>query len=265
MENIIIGQYIPRDSFIHKLDPRAKLVLVFLFVFIVFLANNLVTYVALGIFALLAVSFSKIPLSYLYKGLKPILLIMLFTLLLHLFMTKEGPIVFEWNFIKIHEEGVIQGVFISIRLLLLILVTSLLTLTTTPIDITDGLEILLGPLKRLKMPVHEFALMMSISLRFIPTLMQETEKIMKAQSARGAEFSSGPIMQRMKAFIPLLVPLFVSAFKRAEELALAMESRGYRGGEGRTKLRLLKWEFRDTFSVVILVILIVILLLVRNY
>jgi energy-coupling factor transport system permease protein len=265
MENIIIGQYIPRDSFIHKLDPRAKLVLVFLFVFIVFLANNWVTYVTLGIFTILAVSISKIPIIYIYKGLKPILLIMLFTLLLHLFMTKEGAVVFEWRFIKIYEQGVLQGVFISLRLLFLILVTSLLTLTTTPIDITDGLEILLGPLKRVKMPVHEFALMMSISLRFIPTLMQETQKIMKAQSARGAEFSSGPIMERMKAFIPLLVPLFVSAFKRAEDLALAMESRGYRGGEGRTKLRLLKWGSHDTVSLIIMGTLIVILLFIRNY
>lgn len=265
MENVIIGQYIPKDSFIHRLDPRAKLVLVFFFVFIVFLANNWLTYLVLGVFAIIAVAVSKIPFSFIFKGLKPILIIMLFTVILHLLMTKEGPLVFEWGFIKVYEQGIIQGIFISLRLLILILVTSLLTLTTSPIDITDGLEILLGPLKRLKMPVHEFALMMSISLRFIPTLMQETEKIMKAQSARGAEFSSGSIAQRMKAFIPILVPLFVSAFKRAEELALAMESRGYRGGEGRTKLRLLKWEFRDTLAMIIMLLLVVILLFIRNY
>lgn len=265
MENIIIGQYIPRESIIHRLDPRSKLVMVFLFVFIVFLANNWVTYLALAVFTIFSVSISKIPMSYLFKGLKPILLIMLFTVLLHLLMTKEGALVFEWGFIKIYEQGIIQGIFISLRLLLLILVTSLLTLTTTPIDITDGLEILLAPFKKLKLPVHEFALMMSISLRFIPTLMQETQKIMKAQSARGAEFSSGPIKERVKAFIPLLVPLFVSAFKRAEELALAMESRGYRGGEGRTKLRLLKWEARDTLALNVLIILIVLLLFLRSY
>jgi energy-coupling factor transport system permease protein len=265
MENVIIGQYIPKDSFIHKLDPRAKLIIVFLFVFVVFLANNTITYGILGTFTLFSILLSRIPLIYIYKGLKPIIIIMLFTVILHLLMTKEGPILYQWGIITIHEEGVKQGIFIALRLLFLIMFTSLLTLTTTPIDITDGLENLLGPLKKVKLPVHEFALMMSISLRFIPTLMKETEKIMKAQTARGAEFSSGPLKDRIKAFIPLLVPLFVSAFKRAEDLALAMESRGYRGGEGRTKLRALNWELRDTYSILMIIIFTILLLVLRSY
>ncbi|WP_257351202.1 energy-coupling factor transporter transmembrane component T family protein [Pseudalkalibacillus decolorationis] len=264
MQNVIIGQYIPADSLIHRMDPRSKLIAVFIFVLIVFLANNWLSYSLLGIFTIGTAAISKVPFSYLLKGLKPIFWIVLFTVILHLFMTKEGPVLLDLGWAKIHEGGLVKGVFIAFRLFFLILLTSLLTLTTTPIDITDGLENLLAPLKRLKFPVHEFALMMSISLRFIPTLMQETEKIMKAQSARGAEFSSGPIQQRIKAFVPLLIPLFISAFKRAEDLALAMEARGYRGGEGRTKLRLLQWKMRDSFCLFSMGVLIVALVIFRS-
>ncbi|MGC4378214.1 energy-coupling factor transporter transmembrane protein EcfT [Fictibacillus sp. Mic-4] len=264
LENVIIGQYVPGRSILHRLDPRSKLISVFLFVFIVFLANNWVTYGLLGLFTAVAIVVSQVPLRFLYKGLRPILIIVLFTFALHIFMTKGGALLFQFGWLKIYEQGVVQGAFISFRLIFLVLVTSLLTLTTTPIDITDGLEQLLGPLKRIKLPVHEFALMMSIALRFIPTLLKETEKIMKAQMARGVEFTSGPIKERIKAFIPLLVPLFISSFKRAEELALAMEARGYRGGEGRTKLRILKWGIEDSILIAVLLILTIALFLLRS-
>ncbi|SHS94420.1 cobalt transport protein [Mycobacteroides abscessus subsp. abscessus] len=246
MDKMIFGRYIPADSVLHRMDPRSKLVLIFLFVCVVFLANNALTYGTLLVYTLIMLSLSKISIRFIMTGLKPVLWLVVFTLLLHLFLTKEGNLLFQWGWIEVYEEGIKQGLFISLRFFLLILMTSLLTLTTTPIEITDGLEELLGPLKRVKFPVHELALMMSISLRFIPTLMQETDKIMKAQSARGVDFTGGPVKDRVKAIIPLLIPLFISSFKRAEELAIAMEARGYRGGEGRTKYRQLSWGARDT-------------------
>ncbi|HEY9577752.1 MAG TPA: energy-coupling factor transporter transmembrane component T, partial [Pseudobacillus sp.] len=242
----------PLQSAVHQLDPRAKLLFIFGFVIVIFLANNVLSYGILTIFTLLLVYLSKINVRFLLAGLKPVIWIIAFTFLLHIFLTKEGDLLFNIGFLKIYEGGVRQGAFISLRFLLLIFVTSLLTLTTSPISITDGLESLLNPFKKLKLPVHELALMMSISLRFIPTLMDETDKIMKAQMARGADFSSGPIKDRVKAIVPLLIPLFVSSFKRAEELAVAMEARGYRGGEGRTKYRLLHWQGKDTAALVLL-------------
>lgn len=262
--NVIIGQYVPGNSFIHKMDPRAKLVTIFLFVVIVFLANNLVTYSILGLFTLGCVLLSKVPLSFIYKGLKPILWIVLFTLVLHLLMTKEGEIVFDFGWVTIYEEGLRQGIFISLRFIFLIMVTSLLTLTTTPIEITDGMEVLLSPFKKIGLPAHELALMMSISLRFIPTLMEETEKIIKAQSARGVDFTTGSLKDRFNAIIPLLVPLFISAFRRAEDLALAMEARGYRGGEGRTKLRELSWKVSDNAVFVLFGAMTVLLVILRS-
>ncbi|RBW67787.1 energy-coupling factor transporter transmembrane component T family protein [Bacillus taeanensis] len=264
IQNVIIGQYVPGTSPVHRLDPRAKLIAVFLFVLIVFLANSWLSYGILGSFTLFSILLSQVPLRFLLNGLKPIFIIILFTFILHLIMTKEGPVVYESSFFTIYEEGLVQGAFISFRLLFLILFTSLLTLTTTPIDITDGLESLLSPFKRFGLPVHEFALMMSISLRFIPTLLEETEKIMKAQSARGVAFTGGPLKDRAKAILPLLVPLFISAFKRAEDLALAMEARGYKGGEGRTKLRLLQWGMKDSFLIFFIVVLTVLLVLFRG-
>lgn len=264
MEKMIFGRYIPADSPMHRMDPRSKLILVFLFVCVVFIANNALTYGLLALYTLFMVFSSKIQLRFLLSGLKLVLWLVLFTLLLHLFFTKEGDIIFQWGWLTIYEEGLRQGIFISMRFFLLILMTSLLTLTTTPIEITDGLEVLLDPLKKIKFPVHELALMMSISLRFIPTLMQETDKIMKAQTARGVEFSGGPIKDRVKAIIPLLIPLFISSFKRAEELAVAMEARGYRGGEGRTKYRKLKWGFVDTGMLLLLGALTAALILLRS-
>lgn len=263
MEKMIIGRYVPVDSVIHRLDPRSKLVFVFAFICIVFLANNAITYGVLALFTLMIVLLSKIPFRFFINGLKPVLWLILFTLVLHLFFTKEGSLIFHLGFVKIYEEGLRQGFFISLRFLMLIFVTSLMTLTTTPISLTDGLETLLNPLKRLKFPVHELALMMSISLRFIPTLMDETDKIMKAQMARGVDFSGGPIKDRIKAIIPLLIPLFVSSFKRAEELAIAMEARGYRGGEGRTKYRLLKWDISDSATILSLIVITILLILLR--
>ncbi|WP_110926029.1 energy-coupling factor transporter transmembrane component T family protein [Bacillus massiliglaciei] len=264
LEKMIIGRYVPSDSVLHKMDPRAKLLLVFLFVCIVFLANNTFTYGLLGLFTVSMVVLSKIPPRFLYNGLKPILFLIVFTFLLHILFTKEGELIADFGFITIYQGGLEQGIMISLRFTFLILVTSLLTLTTTPIAITDGLEELLGPLKKWKLPVHELALMMSIALRFIPTLMDETDKIMKAQTARGVDFTSGPIKDRVRAIVPLLVPLFVSSFKRAEELATAMEARGYRGGEGRTKYRVLKWEMKDTLLLLSLAVLAALLFLLRS-
>src|SRR5699024_1654537 len=193
------------------------------------------------------------PVTLYFKRPNTHMVLNLFYILLHLFLTKEGPVVFEWGIFTFYLGGIIQGAIISLRFLLLILMTSLLTLTTTPIEITDAIEALLNPLKKVKFPVHELALMMSISLRFIPTLMQETDKISKAQASRGVDFRTGKFKERIKAIIPLLVPLFVSAFKRAEELAMAMEARGYKGGEGRTKLRALTYAMRDYIMFVVFI------------
>ncbi|RFU68597.1 energy-coupling factor transporter transmembrane protein EcfT [Peribacillus saganii] len=264
MEKMIFGRYVPAESPLHRMDPRSKLLMVFFFVCIVFLANNTMTYVILGIFTLVLIILSKIPFRFLYNGLKPVFWLILFTLFLHVFFTKEGEVLYSIAGLDIYEGGVRQGLFISLRFTYLILITSLLTLTTTPISITDGMEQLLNPFKKLKMPVHELALMMSISLRFIPTIMEETDKIMKAQAARGVDFSSGPIKDRIKSIVPLLVPLFVSAFKRAEELAIAMEARGYRGGEGRTKYRRLRWQTVDSLLIVSLLAVTVLLVIFRT-
>lgn len=264
LEKMIFGRFIPGESFVHKMDPRSKLIFVFFFVFAVFLANNTVTYVILLAFTLLTIVASRIRLYFLLNGLKPIIFLIIFTFLMHILFTKEGAVIVDLKIFKIYEEGLRQGIFISLRFLVLVLMTSILTLTTSPISITDGMEELLGPLKIIRLPVHELALMMSISLRFIPTLMDETDKILKAQLARGSDITSGTIKERINAVIPLLVPLFVSAFKRAEDLAIAMEVRGYRGGEGRTRYRQLKWDIRDTMGIILLVTLAALLYFLRG-
>lgn len=264
MNSMIIGKYVPGYSVIHRMDPRAKLLFVFFFVFVVFLANNTVTYAVLGAYTFFVVLLTRLPIRFLINGLKPIFWIILFTFFLHVFFTKEGVVLFKIGFFSVYDEGVRQGVFITLRFIYLIVITTILTLTTTPIEMTDGLETLLSPLKKWKLPVHELALMMSISLRFIPTLMEETEKIMKAQVARGTDFSSGSIKSRLQAIIPLLVPLFISAFKRAEDLATAMEARGYKGSEGRTKLRQLKWNARDTMVLSTFGVIAILLLFLRS-
>lgn len=262
---LIIGQYVPGNSLVHKLDPRSKITIIFFFVFIVFFANNLISYGILTVFALACTFTTRIPLRFIVKGLTPVWFLIIFTFLLHLFVTKEGTVLVEIFSFNIYSGAVIQGLAISMRFFLLILVTSLLTLTTTPIEITDAIEDMLHPLKKIKFPVHELALMMSISLRFIPTLMQETEKISRAQASRGVDFRTGKLKERVKAVVPLLVPLFVSAFKRAEELAMAMEARGYQGGEGRTKLRELRIEKRDIAIYLLFVCVVAGLFVTRNY
>jgi energy-coupling factor transport system permease protein len=262
---MIIGQYVPGNSFIHRLDPRTKILIIFFYVIFVFFANNVWSYGLLTTFVLMTVISTFIPIRFILKGLTPIWFLIVFTFLLHLFLTKEGPVVYEILSIKFHLGGIIMGLVISLRFCLLILMTSLLTLTTTPIEITDAIESLLHYFKKIKLPVHELALMMSISLRFIPTLMQETDKISKAQASRGVDFRTGKLKERIKAIIPLLVPLFVSAFKRAEELAMAMEARGYQGGEGRSKLRELKYQKRDILAFILFVLIIIMLFVVRSY
>src|SRR5690625_3298687 len=263
MNNMIIGQYVPGDSLIHRLDPRTKITIIFVFVIIVFFANNFMSYAILTLFALGSMFTTRIPIRFVLKGLTPVWFLIVFTFLLHIIITKEGTILLEIYKFKIYSRGLIQGLAISMRFFLLILVTSLLTLTTTPMEITDAIEDMLQPLNRIKFPVHELALMMSISLRFIPTLMQETDKISKAQASRGVDFRSGPLKQRIKAIVPLLVPLFVSAFKRAEELAMAMEARGYQGGEGRTNLRELQFQKIDVGLFILFICVVIVLFYVR--
>lgn len=265
MNNMIIGQYVPGTSLVHRLDPRTKITIIFIFVIIVFFANNFNSYTILTVFVLLSVLITRIPFHFILKGLTPVWFLIIFTFLLHIFVTKEGTVLLEIINFKIYSQGLIQGVAISTRFFLLILVTSLLTLTTTPMEITDAIEDILQPLKKVKFPVHELALMMSISLRFIPTLMQETDKISKAQASRGVDFRTGTIKQRIKAIVPLLIPLFVSAFKRAEDLAMAMEARGYNGDEGRTKLRELKIQKHDIFIYLLFLAVIASLFITRNY
>ncbi|MBB6455155.1 energy-coupling factor transport system permease protein [Salirhabdus euzebyi] len=261
--SFIIGQYVPGSSIVHRLDPRTKITIIFFFVIIIFFANNLLSYGVLAFFALLSMFTTKIKISYILKGLKPVWFIVIFTFILHLLVTKDGEVLFSIFSFEVYSGALYKGLEISLRFTLLILMTSLLTLTTTPISITDGVESMLNPLRKIHFPVHELALMMSISLRFIPTLMQETEKISKAQASRGVDFRTGKMKERIKAVVPLLVPLFVSAFKRAEELAMAMEARGYNGGEGRTKFRELKLQRVDAFIFIFSALILVVFFFTR--
>ncbi|MBM7624013.1 energy-coupling factor transporter transmembrane component T family protein [Sporohalobacter salinus] len=252
LKDIMLGQYLERNSIVHKLDPRVKILLVIFYVIILFISKTFLGYLAMGVFIVISTLISKIEFKYILKSLKPLLFIIGLTLIIHLFLTKGGEVLWEWKFLTIEEKGLELGLFMAARLIFLITFTSLLTLTTSPIELTDGLERLLEPFKRFGVPAHELAMMMTIALRFIPTLLEEAEKILKAQKARGADFESGNLIQKAKNLIPLLVPLFVSAFRRADELALAMEARCYRGGEGRTRMNQLKLSTTD-YSVGILV------------
>ncbi|BEP30095.1 energy-coupling factor transporter transmembrane component T family protein [Helicovermis profundi] len=244
LRDITIGQYFPIKSYVHKMDPRFKIIASFIFIFSLFMVKNIKIYPLVILFLGLTIIVSKIPFSYILKGLKPIVLIILFAFFINIFLT-PGRIIYKFWIFKITYEGVIQAVFMSSRLMLLIVGTTLLTLTTSPIELTDGIEILLNPFKKIGLPAHELAMMMTIALRFIPTLLEETDKIMKAQMARGADFESGSLIKRAKSLIPLLVPLFIGAFRRADELAMAMEARCYRGGENRTRLKILKYSSND--------------------
>ena len=245
MKNITMGQYYPVDSWVHRLDPRTKILLTVAMIVAVFVVQTLVGYGLILGFMYLVSQLSKIPFKMLIKGIKPLKLILILTFILNLFFNTGTTMLVEWGFIKISYEGLSTAVHYSLRLVFLVLGTSLMTLTTSPIALSDGIEMLLSPLKVIKFPAHELAMMMSIALRFIPTLMEEADKIMKAQMARGADFESGNLLARAKAMVPLLVPLFVSAFRRAGDLAMAMESRCYHGGENRTRLRVLKITKND--------------------
>lgn len=240
IKDITIGQYIPGESVLHKADPRTKIILTFVYMIVIFIITSYMGFAAMTFFTLLAVIISGIPVKYTLKGLKPILVIIVFTMVINIF-TVEGRPVFQTGIFKhITYEGINTAIMLPLRLVLLIIGASLLTLTTTPILLTDGIEKLMEPFKKIGVPAHELAMMMTIALRFIPTLLEETDKIMKAQTARGADFDTGNLVQRAKSFVPVLVPLFVSAFRRADELATAMESRCYRGSIGRTRMRQLK-------------------------
>lgn len=244
IRDITIGQYYPADSFIHKLDPRVKLVSTVLFIISLFLFKNIVGYILATLFLALVIKGSKVPFKFMVRGLKAIIILMMITVVFNLFLTPGEPLVTVWK-LTVTKEGLKIAAFMAVRLTYLIIGSSVMTLTTTPNQLTDGLENLLGPLKKIKVPVHEIAMMMSIALRFIPILLEETDKIMKAQIARGADFESGNLIKKAKSLIPLLVPLFISAFRRANDLAMAMEARCYRGGAGRTKMKPLSYQKQD--------------------
>lgn len=251
MDRLILGQYIPGDSFVHKLDPRTKLISSIWFIMLIFLAKGFLSYGILAAIVLTAAYISEIPIRYYIDGLKPLTFLILITVVLQLLFSQGDTILLQLGWIKITQEGVINAVKIIIRFILIIFMSTILTLTTTPLEIADGIESLLKPLKKFKIPVQEIALVLSIALRFVPTLMQETEKIMDAQKSRGVEFNEGSLIERMKKIVPLLIPLFISSIDRADELATAMTARGYRGGDHRTKLRELNWSQKDHLTFVL--------------
>jgi len=244
IRDITIGQYYPADSIIHRLDPRVKLMGTIVFLISLFLFDSFIGYIVATLFLGCAIKLSKVPLKFMLKGLKAIFMLLAISVVFNLFLTDGEVLIQIWK-LKITKEGIRTAFFMAIRLVYLILGSSLMTLTTTPNDLTDGMEKALAPLRKIRVPVHEISMMMSIALRFIPILLEETDKIMKAQQARGADFESGNLIQRAKSMIPILVPLFISAFRRANDLAMAMEARCYRGGEGRTKMKPLQYKRRD--------------------
>lgn len=248
LRDITIGQYYPADSKVHELDPRTKILLTFVYIISIFMVDTFVGYVFLFLALAAAIKLTKVPFKFMIKGLKGILFILIFTAVLNVFFTRGEHIITEWWIFTLSVEGIILAIEMAVRLVLLIIGTSILTLTTTPIQLTDGIESLLKPFEKIGIPAHEIAMMMSISLRFIPILLEETDKIMKAQMARGADFESGNLIARAKAMIPIMVPLFISAFRRADELAMAMEARCYRGGVGRTRMNSLAYEKLDFYA-----------------
>ena len=267
ISDITLGQFFPGDSTLHKSDPRTKILGSILFMATVFVAKNLFAYLLLLAVTLLLSALGHIHFKLLWKSVRPLLVVLLFTGILNLFFTKgEGDPLLAWGFLQIYEEGIWRALLMAIRVVLLVAGASLLlTYTTSPIELTDGLESLLSPLKKLRLPVHEFAMMMTIALRFIPTLIEETDKIMKAQKARGADFSSGGLIRRAKALLPVLIPLFVASFQHAMDLATAMECRCYHGGEGRTKYRVLKFGMRDVLVLLGLVAVLVLVILLNRF
>ena len=248
LKDITLGQYFPGQSVIHRLDPRTKLIMLVVYIVALFLAESWVSYGLMLVFLVTVIWLSTIPLKSILRGMKPLVMILIFTGVLNLFFTQEGEVIFHFWILTVTTGGLTRAVMMMSRILMLITGTFLLTYTTSPIALTDGLESLMKPLKKIGVPVHELSMMMCIALRFIPTLIEETDKIMCAQKARGADFETGSLMERAKALIPILVPLFISAFRRADELATAMECRCYQGGEGRTKMKLLRYHREDFLS-----------------
>jgi energy-coupling factor transport system permease protein len=249
IKSITIGQYLPGSSPIHRLDPRLKIIALIVYIITIFFVRTFAGFGAALIFTVFLLLISRLPLRYILRGLRPVLFLVVFTILLHFFMTKGGEVWLRLGPLTIESAGVRLGIFMSLRLLFLVVTTSLLTLTTSPIALTDGIEYLLKPFKRVGLPAHEIAMMMTIALRFIPTLMEESQKIMKAQMARGADFESGGLIKRARSMAPLLVPLFISAFRRADDLAVAMEARCYRGGEKRTRMKEMVVTILDYYAI----------------
>lgn len=264
LTDITLGQYYPGDSFLHRMDPRAKILCTMIFICAIFLANNPWSYLLVTVFTLGCIMISGVPPVMVWKAVKPLWVILVFTLLIHV-LTTPGKEIFGYGFIHISEEGLRNGLFMMLRLVFLIGFSSLLTYTTSPIVLTDGIEALLNPFRRFGVPAHELAMMMTIALRFIPTLLEETDRIMKAQSSRGADFTSGNLWQKAKGMVPLLVPLFISAFRRADDLATAMEARCYRGGEGRTKMHQLAYTSRDRLAFITVFLVTAVLLVMYFY
>ena len=263
IRDITLGQYYPAKSVIHQLDPRVKLVATMLYIISLFVAKGILGYVIATIFLAFVIRTSKVPFKFITKGLKAIVMLLMITVVFNLFLIDGDVVLWHFGFLKITDKGLRTAILMGVRLIYLIIGTSVMTLTTTPNQLTDGLEKALMPLQKIKLPVHEIAMMMSIALRFIPILVEETDKIMKAQMARGADFESGNIVKKAKAMIPLLVPLFVSAFRRANDLAMAMEARCYRGGGGRTKMKPLTYGAADKKAYVILIVYLVFMLALR--
>ena len=263
-DSITLGQYYQTDSVLHRLDPRVKLVGTFAYLISLFVVDSFVGYILAGLFLAAMIMLSNVPFRYIIRGMKAIIFLLMITVVFNLFLT-PGEVIWQFGFLKMTKEGLTFAVKMAVRLSLLILGSSIMTLTTTPTQLTDALESLLRPLKKVHVPVHEIAMMMSIALRFIPILMEETDKIMKAQIARGADFESKNLIKKIKSMVPLLVPLFISAFRRANDLAMAMEARCYRGGEGRTKMKPLVYQNRDRIAYMILLAFFVVCILTRIY
>ena len=263
LEKMLLGRYIQMDSWVHRLDPRTKLLASFYFILMIFLANSWLGYGIMAVFTFIAIRLTGLSLKFFLNGVKPLIWLILFTVAFQVLFTSGGTVYWQWGILAISSAGLQSGAFIFFRLVLIIMMSTILTLTTAPLELTDGIEHLLRPLAKFGFPAHELGLMLAIALRYVPTLMDEAQKIMNAQRSRGVEFDEGPFIQRMKAIVPILVPLFVSAFNRAEEMATAMEARGYRGGEGRTKYRQLAYHNADRQVWVVLLLLTVGLVALR--
>lgn len=263
IRDITLGQYYPGNSLVHRLDARTKIIATLLYIVELFVVNNFPGFLIAGAFLFVVIGLSRVPVKFIFRGLTAVFLIIAFTFLINLFMV-DGRVIWQWKFLHITEEGVNRAFFMAVRLVLLIIGSSLMTLTTKPIELTDGLEKLLKPFSKIGVPSHEIALMMTIALRFIPTLMEETDKIIKAQQARGADFESGNILRRAKALIPILVPLFISSFRIAQDLALAMEARCYHGGSGRTRMNEIRFHRGDAVAAVVMLALLALIIMSRS-